>query len=828
MDYPTVHNDDPKQLIAARMFITGHYTYGNEHGDPYVRGYPFFAMHLLEWAYRGYERVMRHLAPATLTPREALAEREYMWFLRRLGLALNCLYELAGLGLVFVIGRRLFDPWAGLAAAGVFAVSSLHVQMAHIVGADLPQCLFVLGVFFFAVRLRERERLLDWLGAGVCAGLAAAAKYHGVLSLLALALVFLASRRREGWRSFFTARPWAGPGVVAAGFLAAFLLATPAVLLEPKAGIASIRAALRVSANFWVPTGLERGRLAFVAGIWYHYLNNLLRFFEPLPGWLTFVALGVFAVRRRLRESFLWVYALVLFPVGAYGFPVGVAYHYLGILTPLVWIIGFAVAEAVRALRKPWLRAGAVAVLGGWAFLAAASDASIFAIPSAKDFSDRWFADCAEPDRFQLANPQMARKDDYPRILGIDFEHFFAAARKEREAEEANRRPLVAEFVLEKRIPALNHVRNRPYRIRWSDGKARDVDLFPPPRRVSGEQSDFIFPENLTFSRSPALMVVTPGKAVVRHLRRTAEASAWLLYAHYSSRPRGRPRARLHVAWPGGRRTLRIEKGGDLIAVLDLRRADLLYNGLFSTIRMTSDEPLFLWLVSPQERGWFLLRMERWHALEVWEMRRPGWKAAARLAVARRHLGGRLPEGLAAACEKAFPGFRAAAYPAARYPAWTIGVGFGLFADQRPLIPMERFYVENAGDILDPPEIPPGARLAGPYEQLVPGFYRVIWEVAGSGGDGELELQVTGDSGLREIAVERIPLPDGSRTVSLPLRVTPSSPGWDLEFPVVNRGTAPVRIVAVRVENDPERQLQWWLDELSKALGNRGGAPDRP
>jgi hypothetical protein len=57
--------------------------------------------------------------------------------------------------------------------------------------------------------------------------------------------------------------------------------------------------------------------------------------------------------------------------------------------------------------------------------------------------------------------------------------------------------------------------------------------------------------------------------------------------------------------------------------------------------------------------------------------------------------------------------------------------------------------------------------------------------------------------------------------LSVPLRLTASSPGWDLEFPVVNRGSSPVRIESVRVENDPEQQLRWWLEELKLALMDR-------
>lgn len=822
LEYDTVHPDDPKQIFAARKFVEGDYLYGLDSRDLYVRGYPFFAMHLVEWSYRGCEQVLRHVAPGVSPPREALPAEEFKGVLRRIGLALNCLYELAALGLVFVVGRRLFDPWAGLAAAAIFTVSSLHIQTAHIIGADLPGGLFVLGVFFFAVRLRERERLRDWLGAGVCAGLAAAAKYSGLLSLLAPALVFLELRLREGWRSPLSLRRCAGPLVVFAGFVATFLLATPSLLLAPKDGVAAIQSVLQAAKDFHVSEEYEGRRLAFVASIWYHHVNGFNRFFEPLPGWLTLVSIGVFVVRRRLRESFLWVYPLVLFPVAAYGFPVGVAYHYLGVLTPLVWVVGFAVVEGIRALRKPWLRVAAAALLAGWALVAATSDASVFSLPAASTLTERWFADCAQPERFDLESPRNARKQIYPRVLGVDFEDFFASARAEREQEAAGMVSLAARFDLEKRTPTLNHIRNRPHRIHWRDGKARDIELFPPPRRVGESRGELLFPTNLTLGRSSALVALTPEEPAVRHVRREGGASSWLLYAHYPARAAGRGRARLRIGFPGGRRVVRVAKGQDVLLDLDLGRADLLYNGLFSSVRLRSNEPLFVWLVSPQERGWFLLMMERWRELEAWEKGRPGWKSGARLAVARRHLGAGPVQGDAGATETAIPGFRTGD-PAELYKAWTGGVDLGVYAEPRPGFPLERFFVKTPDDVLEPPELPPGSRLGGPYEQLVPGFYRVTWEVEGSGGTGVLEYRVTGDSGQREVAALTSPLPAGRKEVSMPLRITASSPGWDIEFPVVNKGDAPVRLVDVRLESDPELQLRWWLGELALALGDRAG-----
>jgi hypothetical protein len=204
--------------------------------------------------------------------------------------------------------------------------------------------------------------------------------------------------------------------------------------------------------------------------------------------------------------------------------------------------------------------------------------------------------------------------------------------------------------------------------------------------------------------------------------------------------------------------------------------------------------------------------------LEAWERQRPGWKSEARRAIAQRHLGaGKAAAAVGAAVEAALPGFRTGD-PAERFRAWTKGIDLGIYADPRPGVAMERLVVKAGTGESPPPHLPPGSRVAGPLEQLVPGFYRVVWEVSGSGGTGELEYLVTADSGARQVARGLAPLPTGRRELSIQLRVTASSPGWDLEFPIVNRGSAPVRLEGVRVENDPERQLRWWTEGLKQAL----------
>jgi 4-amino-4-deoxy-L-arabinose transferase-like glycosyltransferase len=91
----------------------------------------------------------------------------------------------ATVGATFALGRRLYGPRVGLAAAALLAVAPLHVRDAHYATADVPAALFATLAVLAAARTLEdgRARAAAW--AGFAAALAAATKYQaGVVALV--------------------------------------------------------------------------------------------------------------------------------------------------------------------------------------------------------------------------------------------------------------------------------------------------------------------------------------------------------------------------------------------------------------------------------------------------------------------------------------------------------------------------------------------------------------------------------------------------------------------------------------------------------------------
>jgi 4-amino-4-deoxy-L-arabinose transferase-like glycosyltransferase len=134
--------------------------------------------------------------------------------------------------LMFALTARLFDARAGLWAAVALNLSPvLGLTTAGWVLPDGPLVFFLLAATLFLVRALERDDFYrDWLGFGLCAGLAVFSKYNAVLVLGGAGLHLLSSPRDRRW----LARPQ--PYVAAAVACAVF---APVVVWNAAHGWAS-------------------------------------------------------------------------------------------------------------------------------------------------------------------------------------------------------------------------------------------------------------------------------------------------------------------------------------------------------------------------------------------------------------------------------------------------------------------------------------------------------------------------------------------------------------------------------------------------------------
>ena len=249
---------------------------------------------------------------------------------------------LGGVAAAWWLGRTAYGPSAGVLAGAASAVATVHVVYSHMAVTDvlLTTCVTV----SLALLLTGR---LEW--AGVAAGLAASAKYPGILVAVPILLV--------GWRE------WRRVGLAAAGGALAFLLTSPFVVIHAGAAWDDIERVQRLGRLGWL--GFEDDPatpLAFLDRLWEALGPFLLIALSGLA-----LALGALVLEQRKRlsgrapggaasrfradlalASFALVWFAQLLPLNA---------HYDRYVLPLVPVLG------ALAGRLPRLAPAALALL---------------------------------------------------------------------------------------------------------------------------------------------------------------------------------------------------------------------------------------------------------------------------------------------------------------------------------------------------------------------------------------------------------------------------------------------------------------------------------
>lgn len=141
----------------------------------------------------------------------------------RLGRFISTVYGLSALWVLYLVGRRLFDPQVGLLSAFLLAATYLHLRVSGILKPETLLLLTTLLAVWLALRAAEHPSLVRFLVAGGGVGLALSAKYNGgpvafCLVALTIVLVCQGEWRALGWLAaaggaaaavFLLFNPWA-------------------------------------------------------------------------------------------------------------------------------------------------------------------------------------------------------------------------------------------------------------------------------------------------------------------------------------------------------------------------------------------------------------------------------------------------------------------------------------------------------------------------------------------------------------------------------------------------------------------------------------------
>ena len=106
------------------------------------------------------------------------------------GRTLSTLADVATIGMVYVLGKRLFGRGAGLLAAALVTFAPVHIQLSHFYRPETFTNLFILAGFWAMLQVLERRRVRDSALLGLFVGLAFATKVSVLPLLLPLAALY--------------------------------------------------------------------------------------------------------------------------------------------------------------------------------------------------------------------------------------------------------------------------------------------------------------------------------------------------------------------------------------------------------------------------------------------------------------------------------------------------------------------------------------------------------------------------------------------------------------------------------------------------------------
>jgi len=298
---PLLHaRPDERTLMAIAV------QFGSGDLNPHFFHYPSLYPYLLFACYGAYYVLGRSVGVFTsLAQFTALYDFEPGAFLL-IGRVLAALLGVATVYFTARLAESLFDRRRALLAAALLGFTFLHVRDSHFATSDVPMTLFITDTITFIVRTLERGRNVDYLLAGLFAGLAASTKYAGVFLVFPMFWAHAADlpgRGREQLRAFFDLK--------LCGFLAAlggaFLAATPFALLDFP--------------TFWRDLTSESAHLVEGHHVdlglgWIHHATVSLWYGMGWPLWLVALAGFVQLIRGNRRDGVL----LAAFPVAYFLF----------------------------------------------------------------------------------------------------------------------------------------------------------------------------------------------------------------------------------------------------------------------------------------------------------------------------------------------------------------------------------------------------------------------------------------------------------------------------------------------------------------------------
>jgi len=290
-----------------------------------------------------------------------------------LGRLITVAFSLGTVFLLFRLGRKMFNLRTGLLAALFLTFSLEHVKISHDMLPDVAMIFFLLPSFLFIWYVYTRGRVIDYLLAGLFAGLAFTTKYGGLFLFLPLLLAHIfrqSENKKPLWKWVFDLR-LVGAGLV---FIAVFFLGTPYALLDFQ----------KFKTDFlWQSqhlTSLGHYGTSTSLPAWLFYLRHGFKEnIGALAQWLVLGGLILGLVKRRKKDILLLAMPLVMFLlIGSWK---AYATRYLLPIAPFFILMAAVFLDFALDQIGPLARRAKIPLRPGLEKVLAAALAAVFFIP---------------------------------------------------------------------------------------------------------------------------------------------------------------------------------------------------------------------------------------------------------------------------------------------------------------------------------------------------------------------------------------------------------------------------------------------------------------
>ena len=381
-------------------------------GQPRAFTYGHFPLYMLAGVSQGLSRIT--------APAGGVNWADYD-HIQLVGRALSGLWDVLTILLIYLLGRELYGRKVGLLAAAFLTFAVQHIQLSHFATFDIIMATFVVMSVLMAVRGVRRGSWLDFLLAGVAAGLATGSLARAAPILLAVGLAPLIRLSRDNgnllaWKSWNQGQRRRAYGLLSLAAISVLLgllvfgLTNPFSIIDYKSFLKDVGEQSRMVRGEadWPFTRQYRGTPAYL-----YQIEQQVRWGLGWPlGVAAFASLAWSiwrAIRGRLSAGelvmFAWVWPYFLIN-GAFMVKF---MRYMVILTPFLCLLAAQLigelgkwASTRRSITLPalgrqlpvrWLGAALAAIVLGWTILYALGFETIYTRPHSWVQASRWIYD---------------------------------------------------------------------------------------------------------------------------------------------------------------------------------------------------------------------------------------------------------------------------------------------------------------------------------------------------------------------------------------------------------------------------------------------------